>query len=76
MSEKLRLRRDTPSISRGFIHGLAQMGSVGRAHTIMSPIRIKTSAESLRGDWVRLGHDMALAMERVRERGTKEQKSK
>jgi hypothetical protein len=61
-----------PSVSRGFIHGLAQMGSGGRAHYTIGPLRTRTALEAFRGDWIRLGKDMTLAVEKVRERGAKE----
>ena len=64
-----------PSISLGFVHGLAQMSSIGQVPPIGRQTRTKSAADSLREDWIRLGGDMALAIEKVRERGAEKSKS-
>jgi len=69
MSNYKTARRALPSISLGFVHGLAQMSSIGHVHPIGRPMRAKSAADSLREDWIRLGGDMALAIEKVHERG-------
>jgi len=61
------------SISRGFAHGLAQMSSGGLAGPMTSwPKRPKSAAEALGEDWQRLGRDMNLALQKVRERSVGE----
>jgi hypothetical protein len=74
MSSERTTRRALPSISQGFVHGLAQMSSVGLARSIDRSYRADSVAESLRGDWVRVGSNMATAIERVRDRGPKKPK--
>src|SRR5438105_2206044 len=44
-------RRALPSISLGFVHGLAQMSSIGHVHPIGRPMRAKSAADTLRDDW-------------------------
>ena len=69
MSKRKTARRALPSISLGFVHGLAQMSSLGHVHPIGSPMRARSVTDSFCEDWIRLGGDMALAIEKVRERG-------
>lgn len=64
------LRRPLPTISEGFARGLAQMASAGRVPPRSVPMA-RNAAESLSGDWLRLGGDMGRAIEKVRASGEK-----
>ena len=64
----LRSRHDRGlALAEGFSRGLAQAVSGGAPHKSFP--RVRTPAEALKGDWVKLGGDMREAVERVRARG-------
>jgi hypothetical protein len=64
------LRRPLPSVSEGFMRGLAQMAALGRVRP-RSVLMAKSAAEALHGDWIRLGGDMSRAIEKARASGEK-----
>jgi hypothetical protein len=68
------MRRALPSIYAGFSHGLAQMSSWGHVEPIARPRRAQSAAEAFRGDWLRIGGDMARAIDKVREDGREKPK--
>jgi hypothetical protein len=49
-------------LSNGFSHGLAQMAG-GALESHAPPYKSRSSAEALRGDWVRVGGDFGRAMD-------------
>ena len=49
-------------------HGLAQMAPLGGEDAHFE-LPSRSDAEVLRGDWVRVGQDMACGIEAVRDRG-------
>jgi len=56
--------RVTEDVANGVAHGFAQMGSFGQS---MSRRQARPSvSDSLRSDWVRLGGDMAKAIDKVK----------
>jgi hypothetical protein len=74
MSDYKTTWRPFPYIFQGFAHGLAQMSGMGRSHSLGRFPKSNSAVKSLRGDWMRLGGDMAVAIEKVRERGAEKSK--
>lgn len=59
--------RFSSSVSHGFTHGLAQMSSLGKARPFLRTLRANSVVEAMRGDWLRLGGDMAVVIEKAHE---------
>lgn len=67
MSNRNYAGRFSSSVSHGFAHGLAQMSSLGKARPFVRTSRANSVVEAMRGDWLRLGGDMAVAIEKAHE---------
>jgi hypothetical protein len=63
--QRVKRSATTGSLVAGFVHGLAQMGSLGSVSAMVNYPKPRSS-DAMQGDWQRVGADMKRGFEKVR----------